>query len=250
MLLNIDFEKAFDSIEWDFVMTALKTFGFPPRYISYIETLYNDISSCVINNGNFTEFFKLYRGVRQGCPLSPYLFVISAEILSLYIKEKSLIEGILYNNHNFIVSQFADDTSLAVKGTEENVKNLFSILSDFEEVSGLKVNVNKTEALMLGPLNKSLCKNLKINWVEKSTRVLGIHITKDAKSLIDINYDGLIERIAARLQNWKRRNLSLLGRINIIKCLGISQVIFLFSTLGSPGTEFGTITIQLHLGQR
>ena len=176
--------------------------------------------------------------MRQGCPLSPYLFVISAEILSLYIKEKSLIEGILYNNHNFIVSQFADDTSLAVKGTEENVKNCFSVLSDFEEVSGLKVNVNKTEALMLGTLNKSLCKNLKINWVEKSTRVLGIHITKDPKSLIDINYDGLIERIAARLQNWKRRNLSLLGRINIIKCLGISQVIFLFSTLGSPGTEY------------
>ena len=72
ILLFIDFEKAFDSLEWNFVFKCLETFGFRHSLIRWVETFYNNISSCIINNGTFSANFELGRGVRQGDPLSPY----------------------------------------------------------------------------------------------------------------------------------------------------------------------------------
>ena len=74
ILLFIDFEKAFDSIEWDFLYQLQEAFNFGPTLMRWIKTFYNNLSSCVINNGLFSKPFKLERGVRQGDPLSPYLF--------------------------------------------------------------------------------------------------------------------------------------------------------------------------------
>lgn len=238
LLLNIDFEKAFDSVEWKFIYKTLSTFGFPEQFISYIQVLYKDITACVINNGNFSKFFKLHRGVRQGCPLSPYLFVLSAEILSLYIKQVSGIKGIEDHKYNYLISQFADDTSLAIEPTESNLRQCFKVLQKFQEISGLKVNIQKTEALELGPFKGPICPELKIKWVERTTRVLGIHIAKEVSESIEANYKGLLDRIAAKLNNWSRRGLSLLGKINILKCLGMSQSIFLFTMLPKPNQEY------------
>jgi len=234
VLLNIDFEKAFDCIEWDFVYSALRAFGFPEIYIDWVKTLYNNITACVINNGKFTCFFNLQRGVRQGCPLSPYLFVLSAELLSLFIKQKSGIEGIIHGDQNYLISQFADDTSLAVIGNIHNIKRCFEVLSEFEKVSGLKVNVSKTEALGLGIFNTPICTDLKIKWVIDSTRVLGIHIATDKATLLAVNFKDILDKVQARLNGWKKRKLSILGKINIIKCLGVSQIIYLLTMLPSP----------------
>ena len=237
LLLNIDFEKAFDCVEWDFIYTALKVFGFPEQYINYVKTLYNDISSCVINNGKFTKFFHLQRGVRQGCPLSTYLFVLGAEVLSLYIKQKGDIEGIKINGYNYLISQFADDTSLAIIGSELNLQKCFKVLNTFEEVSGLKVNVSKTEAMGLGTCSNPIKSSLNIKWVEDYTRVLGINVSRSKSTLISENYKTIISRLESRLKGWGKRRLSLLGKINILKCLGISQLVFLFTMLPTPGID-------------
>ena len=78
----LDFEKAFDSIEWCYLQKCLEAFNFGPHLRQWITVLYNNISSCVLNNGFVTKQFNLGRGVRQGCPLSGILFVIGVEILS------------------------------------------------------------------------------------------------------------------------------------------------------------------------
>ena len=94
ILLFIDFEKAFDSLEWNFMLKCLETFGFGHSLIRWVETFYSNISSCIINNGTFSANFELGRGVRQGDPLSPYLFVIAIEILAAAIRTSTDIKGI------------------------------------------------------------------------------------------------------------------------------------------------------------
>ena len=74
ILLAIDFEKAFDCLEWDYIMECLNTYGFGPNFKEWFITYYTDLSSCVMNNGFSTGYFKIDRGVRQGDPLSHYLY--------------------------------------------------------------------------------------------------------------------------------------------------------------------------------
>ena len=97
ILLSVDFEKAFDSIRWDYILSSMKAFNFGPNFISYIKTLYNGISTAIINNGYISTWFQPERGVRQGCPISPYLFILAVETLANKIREDKTIKGILLN---------------------------------------------------------------------------------------------------------------------------------------------------------
>ena len=90
----LDFEKAFDSIEWDFIQKCLESFNFGPNLRQWINVFYKDIDSCVINNGVASQHFYLERGVRQGCPLSGILFVIAMELLAQRIRRSKDIKGI------------------------------------------------------------------------------------------------------------------------------------------------------------
>ena len=76
ILLFIDFEKAFDSLEWNFMIKSLQHFNFGNQFINWVKTIYKNISSCIINHGTTTPYFNISRGVCQGDPLSGYLFII------------------------------------------------------------------------------------------------------------------------------------------------------------------------------
>ena len=108
-IIFVDFTKAFDSLEWDFMFKVLRYFGFNDSFISWVETLYNDIQTCVINNGWISEVFKNKRGIRQGCPLSALLFVLSVEIMALRLRGNKDIKGIQVvldnKTHSIKVSQ-------------------------------------------------------------------------------------------------------------------------------------------------
>ena len=113
ILLFVDFEKAFDTIEWEFIQKVLKLMNFGPIIRKWISILYNDVESGEINGGFMTNFFKISRGVRQGCPLSPLLFVLAVEILAEKIRQSSSCRGIeLPHSVEAKISQFADDTTL------------------------------------------------------------------------------------------------------------------------------------------
>ena len=94
ILLLIDFEKAFDTLEWSYIENVLNTYKFGENFRKYINLLYKDAESCVINNGNFSEFFKLGRGCRQGDSISPYIFILGVEPLAAEVKNNAKVKGI------------------------------------------------------------------------------------------------------------------------------------------------------------
>jgi len=111
----LDFKKAFDSIEWNHLLETLQLFNFGHDIQNWIKLFYNNVTSCVLNNGHASTFFSLHRGVRQGCPLSGVLFVLGIELLSRSIKNYPTIKGIQVNKNELKVSQYADDTTVFVR---------------------------------------------------------------------------------------------------------------------------------------
>ena len=109
IILLLDFEKAFDTIRWSFIIDSLKIFNFGSDFIQWIKVIYTDIESTVLNYGHTTGFFKLQRGIRQGCPISPYLFIIAVELLANGIRNSKDIQGINVGKSEIKISQLADD---------------------------------------------------------------------------------------------------------------------------------------------
>ena len=138
----------------------------------WIRTLYNNISSCTINNGYASKPFTLKRGVRQGCPLSGLLFILAAEALSCAIRSRSDIRGILVANKEIKLSQYADDTTAFCKD-EASLEKLLEVLNLFEECSGLKLNSSKTEALWLGKNVQNKDTPFEFMWPQRPIVALG-----------------------------------------------------------------------------
>ncbi len=187
-----------------------------------------------------TTLFKVTRGVRQGCPLSPYLFILAAEILAIYIRNNPDIEGIHINNSESKISQYADDTALSLLYSAKTIATVKQTFDSFEIISGLKVNYDKTQILRIGSvkgLDCTLCPEINMKWTNEPIPLLGIDITPDISHLLEINYRNVVKKIRSSADLWKRRKLTHYGKIVIIKTFLISQIIYKASVLPNPPTE-------------
>ena len=116
-LLSLDQEKAFDRVDWGFLKATLCEMGFGPSFSGWVELFYSGSQSAVYVNGHVSSFFSLSRGVRQGCPLSPLLYVLVAEVLACNIRCHPDISGMVLPGASVPLpplSQYADDTSVVV----------------------------------------------------------------------------------------------------------------------------------------
>ena len=115
IMTAIDFEKAFDSLNWNFLLISLEFFGFGESFLGWIKTFYKNISSCVINNGFSTLSFNLKWGVRQCDPLSPAHFITVLELLALSIRNNDQIKDIAVDGSEIKLVIFADDMTSFVR---------------------------------------------------------------------------------------------------------------------------------------
>ena len=120
------------------------------NFVKWFNILYKDACSCVIDNGTYSTFFKLERGCRQGDPLSPYIFILCIDPLSITLDASDKIGEIKLKDKTYKVGLYADDTFLLLDGTEQSIRESFKTLSEFSMLSGLKVNVNKTQIAWIG----------------------------------------------------------------------------------------------------
>ncbi len=114
LLLFLDFYKAFDSIEFPFILKSLSSFGFGTNIINEIQTLYNNSNASIKLQHGTTHRFNIERGIRQGCPISPYRFLLPMQLLAIHIKNSNL-KGISVANRSILISQLADDNSFLIK---------------------------------------------------------------------------------------------------------------------------------------
>lgn len=233
----IDFEKAFDSVSWDFLFKVLDYFNFGNSFKKWIKVFYTNIQSCVIVNGHLSDWFYLNRGCRQGDPLSPYLFVLCAEILAVLIRNDKNIKGIRIGNNELRISQYADDTSIMLDGSENSLKTCIKILQFYADTSGLCVNIDKTQVVWIGSKKTSsekLCKEYKLTWDNSCFKVLGVKFPNNLNNIVEINYSEKIADMKKLLLNWSKRNLTPLGKIAVIKSLALSKINHLILSLPNP----------------
>ena len=240
LLLLIDFEKAFDSISWAFISKVLDLFNFGPIFRKRIDTFYKNTESCCLINGHMSEWFYLQRGCRQGDPISPYIFILCAEVLADLIRNNENIKGIKLHNTEFKISQFADDTSLILDGTEKSLINALETLTFYGKISGLNINMDKTTIIWIGSKKESkckLCSHLNLCW-DKQFTLLGIKYSTHLKDIVELNYKEKIIQIKNLLSAWSKRILTPIGKITVIKSLALPKINHLKFSIPNPNNLF------------
>ena len=243
LMLSLDFEKAFDSLDWGFMFKALKSFGFGYDICKWISTFYKDIKSTVIVNGQCTSWFSVNRGCRQGDPISPYLFVLSVEILAIIIRENKNIKGIFIDDIEHKISQFADDAQLLNNGDERTFIETINVIHKFGKLSGLFLNTEKTQAIWLG--SKKNCKtrfmpHIKLQWNPNKFKILGIWFSNDFKECERLNYSEKYSEVKALFKTWLKRSITPLGRVAVLKSIILSKLVYLWILLPNPPIDFVT----------
>jgi hypothetical protein len=151
IFLKLDFSNAYDMVDWGFLLKVLAKFGFPAEFVAWTRMLFLDASASVKVNGSTITPFEICRGVRQGCPLAPYLFLVVAEVLNAMVKSEVYRGAILgiklpMENRQQTLAQYADDTLLTLLGEECSVKTVIRMLESFCLGSGLVLNWTKSAA--------------------------------------------------------------------------------------------------------
>ena len=214
-LLSIDQEKAFDKVDWVFLKKVLLKFGFGDNFIKWIAILYNDISSRLLINGELSKPVFISRGVRQGCPLSPLLYVLFMEPLACYINNMGGIKGFSLPGGNGLkvkFLQYADDAT-CIASNAEDICYYISAFKLFQEATGASVNMHKTQGFNLRSRMR-IPVSFNINWSCESIKITGIVFGNDKEVLC--NWSNKVDTAIKRLNMYKPRFLSLIGKVAVI----------------------------------
>lgn len=220
--VKVDFQKAYDTVDWDFLEVVLRAFRFPDHFIRLIMICVRTPMFSISLNGDLHGFFPSSRGLRQGDPMSPYLFTLVMEIFSGILTSSAEQPGFKFSwrcnatrlSHLF----FVDDVFLFCRADMASIRLLKDGLDTFSKWSGLKLNNSKSEVFLAGGSDE-LRGQIKdtFGFVEGKlpVRYLGTPIISSRLGKADCV--ALVDRIMARVQSWTHQFLSFAGRVQLIR---------------------------------
>ena len=218
-ILSLDQEKAFDRVDWSFLLATLTRMGFHTSFLRWIRLFYNAVQSAFIVNGHVSNFFSLTQGVRQGCPLASLLYDLVAEVLAANIRANPAITGPLLPGLHSPISQYADDTSL-ILSSDASIRAVFDTYARYELGSGTKLNMTKLCSLWLGSWAGRTDPPVPLDWTSSRLKILRVFI--GPYDVDKPNWRLRIEAVEHVLSSWRQRSLSL-GRRLLYSCNGTSS---------------------------
>ena len=220
--IKVDIAKAFDTLSWDFLFAALESLALPPPFVRLLKACICTTSFMVGYNGTVSGYFKGKRGLRQGDPLSPYLFVIAMNYLSLMLDKEARSGYFTYHHqcHKTKLTHlsFADDLLIFIDGSLASVQRVLQILHEFEKRSGLAVSMQKTSFFASGLTDQEIAVIQASTGMQCGSlpmRYLGVPLC--TKKLNLLNCEPLIQQVKKRFSSWSAKALSFAGRLLLIK---------------------------------
>ena len=240
-ILSLDQEKAFDRVDWSFMRATLSQMGFSPSFVRWAVLSYTAVESSVVANRYLSRFFPLPRGMRQGCPLSPLLYVLVSKVLAVNIPANPCIIALSVPGAPQVlspISQKADDTSLIVS-SDVAISAVFEVYALFESGSGAKLNQSKSKGLWLGSWSDRDDLPVPLDWTSVKIKVLGVFIGPG--DLEEANWCPRIDAVESVLTSWRQRSLSYGGRALVINALALSRVWYIASLIHIPPWVFSEL---------
>lgn len=226
--------QAFDSLRWDYMFCALARFGIPEEYIAWVRLLYTNPTARARTGRHISGQYTVARGTRQGCPLSPLLFILVLEPLLHRLRTVAACRGITRRRTFHTVSAYADDRILYIKDMSADSHPMPSIFESFQSLSGLAINAAKSYAYFFDSAGRSghfLFGPWAFQIAPDTFKYLGIQIYRNAPDLLDGNLGCAITAIKSQIQFWVSLPLSVAGRVVITKMVLLQRLLYFFTNL-------------------
>ncbi|XP_060974305.1 uncharacterized protein LOC133039423 [Cannabis sativa] len=239
--IKCDMSKAYDRLEWGFLLSVLKAFEFNEHFCKMIMCCVTSVSFQVLINGGLTTKFSPNRGVRQGDPLSPLLFILCGEVLSRMISAKEE-EGSLYGFRISPESQpishlmYADDLVVFVKADSNNVETFLDVMNTYCRWSGQQINGRKSKIIFSKYCSRSSREDISailgFEEISEGEKFLRNPLLTNGKRSSDFEF--IVEKLSSRLEGWRAKLLSQAARTTLIKSVLASIPIYTMSVYMLP----------------
>uniref|UniRef100_R4G9D5 Reverse transcriptase domain-containing protein n=1 Tax=Anolis carolinensis TaxID=28377 RepID=R4G9D5_ANOCA len=234
LLIKLDVYKAFDTINHNYLANLCEECNLGKNICGVIRELYKENQAEIIVNGSNSRTIEIKSGTKQGCPLSPLLFALAIEPLANLIRSDKSIKGYRIDREEIKINLYADDAMVLIGTMDDSVKAVKKVIKKFESISGLVINIEKSEILHKNLTWKELKEaqsTLGVKLGGKKLKYLGIHISKNLNNIIQINYNPLWKKISKQIIDWKKWNWNITTRLKAYKMMILPKFLYLFQTL-------------------
>ena len=220
-LIFLDQEKAFDRVDHDFLFSTMSAFGIGDSFMDWLRVIYCNATTVVKVNGFYTNPIPLKKGLRQGCPLSPSLYVLVIEIFAIALRANENIVGFRVGGEKIISLHYADDATIVIT-QNRCFKEVIKEIKDYEAASGARVNYGKTKGLWLGKWRDRTDTPLNIEWTNKNVNNLGLYFGNEDPA--GQTFRDITPKVERSMNYWKQFRLCKFAKARVTEIFHASRL--------------------------